>query len=624
LAGRASFCGLIPNYILNLIEMWNKRNIKILVMVLLCLAFRTQAQSGVLDRQVSLRYDNVSLEAVLKSLSKEYGLKFSYVNNLIPLQKKVSIQVKKQSLKYVLDELLRGTEVNYQLVGEQIVLKYEPKAQSALEVPEPTEASRERPMEFDPIRNRSQSAPVLPTLTTVSIPVKEQAPYQATVAEQRRFMWVNRYVLKLQEFFETVTSGKIASSDSLSKQVLALNEAAPLADSTLADSLLSDPYWDYAEKDWQLTIVTPLGTNGTASLNTVNRISVNIIAGAAAGLEGVEFGGLLNMETDYAHGVQAAGFANLVRNEVTGAQFAGFANVNGGKTTGVQGAGFANVVVGHAQVTQAAGFANVVTGHNNGSQFAGFANVTHGNVGGPQAAGFINVAVGDSRSAQVAGFMNVAAGKATGAQIAGFANVAKDVEGVQISGFLNHARRVKGTQIGILNVADSVSGASIGLLSFVKHGYRRFEIGGSEALYGNVIFKTGTRHFYNILAVGVQPKGGNYRWAVGYGIGTEQRLSPGLSLSIDALSYHVNENEAWTRDVNSLNQLKLLLGVRLAGQTYLFAGPTFNVLVSRYYNAEKGQYGSDLAPWRSYNQTNGTGRPTNVQMWVGLNAGIRF
>lgn len=99
-------------------------------------------------------------------------------------------------------------------------------------------------------------------------------------------------------------------------------------------------------------------------------------------------------------------------------------------------------------------------------------------------------------------------------------------------------------------MADSVSGASIGLLSFVKNGYRRLEVWGAEALYGNVGFKMGTRKFYNILATGVQPLSDYYRWAVGYGIGTEQPLSRGLVLNLDAVSYHVNENEAWTNRLN--------------------------------------------------------------------------
>ncbi len=138
----------------------------------------------------------------------------------------------------------------------------------------------------------------------------------------------------------------------------------------------------------------------------------------------------------------------------------------------------------------------------------------------------------------------------------------------------------------------------------------------------------GTRKFYNILAAGIQPLSGYYRWGVGAGIGTEQPLSPGLVLNLDAVSSHVNENSAWTNRLNLLNQVKVTMGVRLSGHTYLFAGPTFNVLVSQFYNPEKNKYGPDLAPWGFYNHTSDGltygNRPTNVQMWIGLNAGLRF
>lgn len=555
-----------------------KRSLKILVMVLLCLASQTQAQPGGLDRLVTLRYENAPLESVLKKLGSAYGLKFSYVNNLIPLQQKVSIHVKNQALKDVLDALFKNTQVSYQLIGDQIVLKYEPnKASSMLEVPEPTEASRVSRIELEQIRNRNLPIPGVRDQSRVLIPIKEQLPYQPTMRDQRRFLWVNQYIEKLQMLFQSLAPQNTASLDSLASKTFAGSDHV----SPLADSILNDPYWDYAEKDWQLTFVTPVGTNGAASLQTVNRLSVNLLAGAAAGLKGTEFGGFVNMETDYVHGAQLAGFANLVQKEVTGVQLAGFANLSGGQTKGVQGAGFANVALRPSQVIQAAGFANVVVGHNLGSQFAGFANVATG-----------------------------------------------DVKGVQVAGFFNHARRVKGSQIGLINVADSVSGVSIGLLSFVKKGYRRLEVWGSEALYGNVAFKMGTRKFYNILAAGVQPVSGHYRWAVGYGMGTEQPLSHGRVLNLDALSYHVNENEAWTKRLNLLNQVKVTLGVRLSGHVYLFAGPTFNVLVSQFYDPEKNRYGSELAPWRFYNQTSGGlthgKRPTNVQMWVGVNAGLRF
>ncbi|MES2731313.1 MAG: DUF4974 domain-containing protein [Bacteroidota bacterium] len=598
------------------------RKLKILVLAMLCLTFRAYAQPGVLDRKVSLSYKDMPLEHVLKGLGKTYGINFSYVNNLIPLQKKVSVRMKGETLRYALNELFKDVEVSYELVGNQIVLKYTPKkANSAIEDPEPTEASRLPRILLEPVQGRELVMPPATEPTIASVKMVPLPPYQPSAQEQKRFLWVNQYLLRLQVFFQAIASKHYSRFDSTKA------EAVPLLDSLQAANIINDPYWDYAERAWQLTFVTPLGTNGVESANTVNRLSGNILVGVAAGLEGAEFGGLLNIEKDYMHGAQFAGLGNLVRNEVTGVQIAGITNISGKYSKGIQAAGFANVVADSAQVTQLAGFANVVAGNNRGGQFAGFANIAKGNVVGPQVAGFMNLATGNAHASQVAGFANISKGDVKGAQVAGFMNIAvKDVKGVQVAGFYNQARKVRGSQIGFLNVADSVSGIAIGFLSFVRHGYSHVEVWGSESLYGNVAFKTGTRHFYNILAAGIQPRGGKYRWGVGYGIGSEQRLSPSLVLNIDAVAYHINENEWWTNRLNLLNQLKLTLGARLSNRTYFFAGPTLNVQVSRFYNAEKNSYGSDLAPWNFYNHTNEDiiDNPTNIRMWIGFNAGFRF
>ncbi|MBC7919697.1 MAG: secretin and TonB N-terminal domain-containing protein [Ferruginibacter sp.] len=581
----------------------------ILGWLLLGVLLRAPAQPGGLERIVSLRYEDVPLETVLKDLTKTYGVRFSYVNNVIPLDKKVRIRVNNVPLRAALDALLAGTGVRWRLVGDQVVLTYEAGKANAQPAEVPAAAVRIPDVHLEPLRGREVRVPASPG---AGVPRREAQPlpYQYAARERRRQLRLDRYLRKLQEF-----------TASLRKDYLPPDSTQRMADSIRVLSA-DDPYWDYPEKDWQVTFVSPVGTNGKEFLKTVNHLSFNVLAGASAGLEGVEVGGLLNAENDYVDGVQVSGFGNLVRNEVTGVQAAGFANVNGGYTRGVQAAGFANVVLDSAQSVQVAGFANVVAGNQRAAQVAGFSNVTNGDAGSAQVAGFANVANGHVRGGQVAGFLNVTTGNVTGGQVAGFANVtAGDVQGVQVSGFFNHARRVRGSQIGFINVADSVTGVSIGFLNFVRRGYHRLEIWGSEALFVNAAFKTGTPRFYNILALGMQPRQDRVRWGVGYGIGTEQRLSRGLTLNLDAVAYQINENQWWTNRLNLLNQVKLTLGARLTNRTRVLLGPTFNAQVSRLFDAENNRYGTDLAPWYFYDRTNGQ---TNVRMWIGFHAGFRF
>ncbi|UOQ52235.1 hypothetical protein [Hymenobacter cellulosivorans] len=331
---------------------------------------------------------------------------------------------------------------------------------------------------------------------------------------------------------------------------------------------------------FQFSVVPPLGTNGLASGRTINTVSLNFLVGYAAGVQGLELGTLLNVDRDAVQGVQAAGLANVVGGPVRG--------------------------------TQLAGLSNVVTGGGQGLQMAGLANVAVGPVEGAQLAGMVNYQGGaaQTRTVQLAGLANVVPGTVRGTQVAGLLNVAKHVRGLQLAPF---------------NIADSVSGASIGVLSLVRHGYHRAEVWTSDALPANAALKLGgSRKFYNILSVGVQP-GSSFRWGFGYGVGSELELSSRLTLSVDALATQVNEKKGWTDELNLLNQLRPLFGWRLSagGRTTLLLGPTLNVMVSRYQAPEKAGYGSRLAGkhLELFNETHGR---TNTRAWVGAQAGIRF
>jgi hypothetical protein len=628
------------------------RHVIILILAVLCLNLSVWAQQPVLEKRVSLQYKEVSLERAITDIQKRYGIRFSYVNNLIPLQTKVSIDIKDQTLRAALDELLKNVEVNYYLVGDQIVLKNEPKKTSQIEpLAKPRYVSMisglepqvavvtqtdsnllavnnadMTPSSPDPV-TATLHTQLLASLLNVTDQIKSDV---ATISQREKENREKRLAKKNNTEEESVKTEVEPEKEKM--QAPAESNDTEVTDSVTTDST------SYIKRPFQVSFVAPLSSNGLEAGKVVNTVSLNIISGYAAGLEGVEFAGVLNMENDYVKGAQFAGVGNLVKKNVTGAQFAGVFNINGDTIHGGQFAGFVNVAARATEAAQFAGFANMTGSAMKGAQFAGFANVSKG-ITGPQAAGFANVVGGDVKGGQAAGFANVNKGTTAGPQFAGFLNYsgknAKSAQfagfsnitngehtGVQVSGFLNFAHRLKGVQIGFINVADTVDGVQIGFLSIARKGYRRLEIWGSEALTANIAFKMGSRQFYNIFAVGAQTFGDEFRWGWGYGFGSELRLSQGLALNIDAIAYHINEDEVFTDDLNLLNILRANLGVRLAGHTYLFAGPTFSVMVSNNASGDSGKLGSGIAPsWVSYNETH---RDTNVKMWPGFNVGIRF
>ncbi len=202
-------------------------------------------------------------------------------------------------------------------------------------------------------------------------------------------------------------------------------------------------------------------------------------------------------------------------------------------------------------------------------------------------------------------------------------NVGEDVPGAQVSAFMNVAGYA-GAQIGIINIADS-SQFSLGILSFIKNGYRSLEIAGQETLHGNLTFRLGMRSFYNILNVSSTYDVSS--WAFGYGIGTSFSIpGRGNYVQLELMSRHVSENESWTTELNLHNQFNIIWDLRIGSHMSVAFGPTINAFVSKRYNEEINSYGSELPPYMILDETfrNSGNTPVNVKGWVGFHLGLRY
>lgn len=79
-------------------------------------------QTALLDQKISI-HATATIGEVLTELSSTYGLRFSYSNNFVPLKQKVKLKAEEQPLHQVLERLFQDTNVDYSLIGEQIILK---------------------------------------------------------------------------------------------------------------------------------------------------------------------------------------------------------------------------------------------------------------------------------------------------------------------------------------------------------------------------------------------------------------------------------------------------------------------------------------------------------------------
>jgi len=79
-------------------------------------------KAPLLKTLVTCQFQHTSIEEVLGTLQTKYHIAFTYVNNEIPLEKKVSIKLVNVPLDKALDQIF-GNSIAYQEIGSQILLK---------------------------------------------------------------------------------------------------------------------------------------------------------------------------------------------------------------------------------------------------------------------------------------------------------------------------------------------------------------------------------------------------------------------------------------------------------------------------------------------------------------------
>jgi hypothetical protein len=311
-----------------------------------------------------------------------------------------------------------------------------------------------------------------------------------------------------------------------------------------------------------------------------------VFGGYTGGVNGLELGGLFNID----------------KKNVQYAQVGGLFNIVGGQVKGLQIGGLNNTVLDSVKGLQIGGINNMVKGRLIGLQIGGVYNHVSNKVSG----------------LQLAGVSNFAKEKVHGLQIAGVANVSwKEMDGVQIGGVFNYAKKLKGVQIGLINIADTSAGYSIGLINIVLKGYHKLSFSTNEILNTNVAFKTGNSKLYSILQGGLNVSNNEKIYSFGYGLGSELMLSKTFSINPELTSQYLYLG-SWNY-LNLLNKAHLNLNIKLGKYVSLFGGPSFAVYYSGQNTSLPGyKWGIPPARYRIYDLG------TNVKGWLGWNGGINF
>ncbi|PTT00541.1 hypothetical protein DBR11_09655 [Pedobacter sp. HMWF019] len=258
------------------------------------------------------------------------------------------------------------------------------------------------------------------------------------------------------------------------------------------------------------------------------------------------------------------------------------------------------------------------TGGVEGVEMAGVFNINKMDMRYFQMAGIFNLTGGTARGLQLAGVNNRTLGDMNGLQAAGFINSTEGtLRGVQISALNNSAGNLKGVQVGLVNVADSSSGLSIGLINIIRNGFYSVSYSATGEMNAITTLKTGSKRLYTALIIGSNISANERQYVVGLGLGTRLKIAGPLFADLQADFLLANGGGVWD---DRWMRLHGSLNIALSKKLSIFAGPVLNRYVANSGFHVKGY--QNLANLPEYSATYPIDE--HFRNWLGWQAGIAF
>jgi hypothetical protein len=636
-----------------------------------------QGNMPLLERSVSIKSNNEYVKNILNDLSQQSGAVFSYNTTAINSNARISINVHQKSLRYTLNHLF-GETVKYKAKGKYIILTKNKNAETAS-----AEKHSKHYVEGYLYESRTgeklKHATIYNESLTSSATTDNYGYFRIELNADKK----EKLRISKSGYTDTVLMNVGARDSFVNINLASKTAEVRLNDSLDLEHDLREkhiPRWLIGEKlaynahnlshkffsSCQFSILPYVGTNQFLSGSYANNFSFNLLAGYTQEVRYLEMGGGVNIVRHNLRGFQVAGISNIVGDTVKGIQSAGKFNIchtlHGFQYTGIfntvlkggyggQFSGICNTMSGPFTGIQASGIFNKANTIN-GTQLSGCLNMTRNNFSGTAISGIGNLienassgvlctgifnSTGNQDGVQISGIVNAAdsvkgiqitgvantAGVVHGSQIAGLLNLSDELsKGVQVSSLYNYTHNLKGMQIGFINVADSSSGVSIGLLNIIKHGgYNKIEISVNEMKFLNLSFRMGTQYFHTVFSGGIRNDTSAYMWNYGIGMGTSFKLNSKTLFDIDLTQQRIAHG-GYIPYKDALYKLEFGIDRRIAPKISLAAAVSFNVYMldttTPYY---KDSF-SKLAPYTYFNTTNN--HNTNISGWTGGKLALRF
>lgn len=573
------------------------------------------AQS-ILDRAVPVECKEERLGRVLKMLSHTGDFYFSYNSAILDKDSLVTLPAANRTLRQTLNLLFQG-RLEYLENGRYIILRPTIAKPSSFTPSTPPENDRytisgiivdEETGEkighasiYDPrgliatlskedgsftVHIRSRSSPGSLTVSKefyedTTILLRPRENQRLTIVISPITLPYKTIIISPNDYLSPDSTRTIDPSDSALAQAARDKKELIRVEITPLGRLLLSSRWKiqslnikkfFTEKAVQMSFLPGLGTHGFLSPQISNKVSLNILGGYTGGLKGAEAGGLFNIDKKEVRGFQAAGLFNVV----------------GGAVTGMQAAGLHNTVLDSAKGMQAAGISNIVK-----KKFSGF---------------------------QAAGIYNQASDTLNGMQAAGVINIASQVRGLQAAGVVNYTHHLKGMQIGVINIADTSEGFSLGLINIIRNGYHELSFFADEVSPLNLAFRSGNAGLYTIFLAGINTTEDHRLYYYGFGLGHSFLLSRKGAINTELSADHLAP-AAWDNFKYStfLYRLNVDLHWRFGKYFSLSAGPSMAIYTSdRDYALQGHTYRPIQDGYRSFTIS---GRSIG---WAGWRVAVNF
>ena len=634
-----------------------------LLFFLIALGGNLFGQSNILRSQVNFQAENERFEDVMLALAQENDFSFSYNPAMLPVDSLISLKVENSPLKTVLVTLL-GKELEMKQRGNHLVI-LRTRYTTDMRTAQSGKSTRIEGYIRDASSGQSVAgATVYDVASLNSAITDDEGYYLLEIPVETPVIGITVSRADLRDTTIVISnesrnlnipvavpmgigqglSGGPDRLDSLKIVKMVAAEEGVFTSQGLGLSLY---------RTAQVSVVPFVGTNLKMSGVITNKYSLNVLAGYNGATRGIEFGGLVNVTRYYVKGVQIAGLSNAVGQETSGLQLAGLFNTNLGIVKGVQIAGINNLVLDSLKGVQFSGVNNVISGRTDGVQIAGVNNLALKDVDGVQIAGVSNIAIRDVNmlqvagvlnlgkdisGAQIAGVLNGSYGNVRGFQIAGVINTSRNVStlqlasvlnvaadtvfGVQLAAVLNFGRHNRGFQLGLINIGDTVSGASIGLINLFLRGYNKIELHYADVLPYSARFLLGTQRFYNIFGMGTQGFDVNQVWGYTYGFGSAFRIGRKRNfINLNLTITDLQNDDTWFEHIIPMTRVELLAGFSPGKGWLLFAGPVWSNLFYKQSDLENFPFISDIPPYTLYEGSFGSRQAVG---WIGFTAGLRL